>query len=161
MRFRLGYKSKTLSCKINKNALLVFVMKGISLALETIIVLILAITVLTVLSFFFTKQFGQGQTTIELLNGQREACSAYVRQNSKCTSETHRSVDTSNKDNVLGKLTYYCGRLEGHTDCPNKCRDADPAKCKDKASYNCVIQCCSLYCPAGSKPQEQTIKRPG
>jgi len=121
-------------------------MKGMSLALETIVVLILSITVLTVLSFFFNKQFGEGATTIDLLSGQREACSAYVAQNQKCSAAGHSLV----KNDVLVKLNYYCGKIGNYRDClATTC--TDPSKCTKIVDDSCASQCCKLYCPAGSE----------
>lgn len=127
--------------------------KGVSLALETVIVLILAITVLTVLTFFFNKQFGESSSTIDLLNGQRDACAAYVRQDSRCSQEGYSkvsSLSTKEFKDILLKISYYCGKQQGYRYC--SCTSSDWANCK-AASKECVFECCQLVCPAGTKPK--------
>ena len=63
-------------------------MKGVSLAIETIIILILAVSVLTVLLFFLRSQVGPAQDTATLLREQTSACSAYVGADPACTDAT-------------------------------------------------------------------------
>lgn len=135
--------------------------KGMSLALETIIVLILALTVFTALTFFFNLQFGRGQTTIDLLNGQREWCGAYVRQDSKCTTTGYSAMKTSKEgQDTLRRLAFYCGKIEGYSNCiSNLCSGTDPAKCDKEASEKCVFDCCTLYCPAGTRPKPPPATR--
>ena len=135
--------------------------KGMSLALETIIILILALTVFTALTYFFNRTFGEGQTTVDLLNGQREWCGAYLRQDNKCSSTGYASVASSNKgQETLKRLTFYCGRIQGYPNCRNLCSTiGDPSQCKIEAKEECVFDCCTLYCPGGTRPKPPAATR--
>ncbi len=138
--------------------------KGMSLALETIIILILALSVFTALTFFFNLEFGRGKTTIDLLNGQNQWCGAYARQDSKCTQTGYDAMRTSKEgQETLKMLTYYCTRLQGYPNCAvqPKCQNNDPSKCDKQALKECVFECCTAVCPAGTKPKPPVASRTG
>ena len=59
-------------------------MKGVSIAMETIIYIILAIIVLTVLLYFLTSQAGPAQTRVELENQRNTLCGKYVKYDPTC-----------------------------------------------------------------------------
>ena len=61
-----------------------FVMKGVSIAIETIIYLILAILVLTVLITFFLTQAGPAQDQYTLEAKRNSLCGAYVSMDFSC-----------------------------------------------------------------------------
>ncbi|MBS3053191.1 MAG: hypothetical protein J4469_01695 [Candidatus Aenigmarchaeota archaeon] len=134
--------------------------KGMSLALETIIILILSLTVFTALTYFFNLQFGRGQTTVDLLNGQREWCGAYLRQDNKCIQTGYDSVKSSKEgQETLKRLTFYCGRIQGYPNCQPLCSTVgDSSQCKIVAEKDCVFDCCTLYCPAGTRPKAPAAK---
>lgn len=135
--------------------------KGMSLAIETIIILIIALTVFTALTYFFNLEFGKGQDTVKLLNGQTQWCGAYARQDSKCTQTGYDAMKTSKEgQETLKMLTFYCGRIQGYSNCQNRCSTfGDPSQCKIEATKECVFDCCTLYCPAGTRPKAPAATR--
>lgn len=140
--------------------------KGMSLAIETIIILIIALTVFTALTYFFNLEFGKGKTTIDLLSGQNQWCGAYARQDSKCTTAGYNAMKTSKEgQETLKMLTYYCTRLQGYPNCADftqgKCQNNDPSKCDKIAIEKCVFECCTVVCPAGTKPKPPVTSRTG
>ncbi len=108
--------------------------KGISLAIETIVFIILAVTVLSVLLLFFTGTGGPAQTSVELENKRNIICGDYVRNYPKCDSP-----GTGLKD--IDKLPDICKKL-GTID------PKEPAKkpCESGNPQECFVLCCRLFC---------------
>ena len=103
-----------------------FTMKGMAIAFETIIYLILAVMVLTVLLFFFTSQASPAQNEFQLLSDQREGCVAYAQQLPSCGSEVFP---------LASKLRKACDGLKQFNSC--KAGIADDV---------CFKECCRSYC---------------
>jgi hypothetical protein len=105
-------------------------MKGISLSIETIIVIILAVSVMTALLMFFNSQWNPFVGQIDYRNVQREQCYTLVSSNGfKCSAS---GVDSKVMDKVkdLGKACQYLKY----------------ASCSGSLSDECLKQCCSMFC---------------
>ncbi len=113
--------------------------KGVSLSVETVIVLILAAAVLVALLFFFTDIFTKGKGDVSLFNQQREKCSAYVRANLKCDQKTHED-STRVTEAIKKELLDVCKKMPGYALCTGT-----------SLTIQCVQQCCSGYCATALK----------
>ena len=109
-------------------------MKGVSLAIETIIILILAVSVLTVLLFFLRSQVGPAQDTATLLREQTSACSAYVGADPACTDATDATQESRTK------LATACKGLYRQGGSYSACSGGSPTP-------ECIKACCRSFCP--------------
>jgi hypothetical protein len=103
-------------------------MKGISLAIETIIFIILAVTVLSVLLLFFTKTGGSSQTRVELEANRNIYCGNYISGDLQCKTDGKSITVLDTK-----KFSETCGKL-GVKGCP-------------AISPECFSACCGIVCP--------------
>jgi hypothetical protein len=107
-------------------------MKGISMAIETIIYIILAVTVLTVLLLFFTKTGGDSQTQVELQAKRNIYCSTYTSADPMCARQgTYANGKEIFSGTEKTKFSDVCVKLKA-AGCPG-----------DK----CFASCCALFCP--------------
>jgi len=111
-------------------------MKGVSLAIETIIYLILAVTVLTILLYFFLSQASPVETEFELRQKQATLCGRYVNVDPKCEGDgTNPKGDAA----VISELVKTCEKL-----------GIDPSYCPTQ-NLHCIQVCCNV-CPTKPKP---------
>jgi hypothetical protein len=101
------------------------IMKGVSIAIETVIFIILAVLVLTLLLFFFTSQSGPAQQQINLQRERNEICGLLVTKHPKCDS----TADIVAED--IAKLRKACDLLK-------ICTGGDNEACFKK---------CCIFCP--------------
>lgn len=102
-------------------------MKGISLAIETIIFVILAVIVLTVLLLFFTGTAGEAEDRIKLEQERTRLCEQYVQADRACNDpaalsgfgDRSKLGDTCSKLNIIG--------------------------CSSSPELECVQRCC-IFC---------------
>jgi len=111
--------------------------KGVALAIETIIVLSLGLTVLTVMVLFLNTNDQVVTNEINLRTAQTRYCSSYVQLDRSC-SAPNADITSANID---VKLLEACKGL-------NKNLGLYPS-CGFAASLtpSCVKECCQLYCP--------------
>ena len=76
--------------------------KGVAIAIETVIFIILAVLVLTILLFFFTTQSGPAQQQITLQRERNEICSAVATKDPKCD-------DITGIQGTIGAFGIFCG----------------------------------------------------
>jgi hypothetical protein len=111
-------------------------MKGIAIAMETIVYIILAVLVLGILIYFLTSQAGPVQNLADNTQKASAYCSLYIQLDSKCTSTTITSnqvIGTYAGNQVTtGKLIEVCGKL-GTLDCGSN-------------DLKCIQRCCTV-CP--------------
>lgn len=118
-------------------------MKGISLAIETIIFIILGVTVLTVLLFFFTSFGGQSQHEFELQQQRHQWCGTYSKYNPTCERGVHdKYFPSSTSDTAKKEILEMIGQA---------CKGLNVPGCTglgidNKASFECIQSCC-LHCP--------------
>ena len=105
-------------------------MKGVAIAIETVIFIILAVLVLTVLLFFFTSQSGPAQQQISLQRERNEICSAIATKDPKC--EDMAGIEKTIGSDKMTKLRTSCNLL-------SLCSTTDNAK-------DCIKKCC-IFCP--------------
>ena len=103
-------------------------MKGVSIALETIIYIILAVMVLTVLLFFFTSQASPAQNRVELEKKRAQLCGKYIQYDNRCDQLSQ--VPATIATDLLG----VCGKL-------------DVRQCGAGGNNKDCIQYCCLECP--------------
>lgn len=106
--------------------------KGAALAIETTVLLVLAVVVLATLLFMF---FGIAKDpTVQIELKRTSACRAYAAQHPKCDSP---SAD----QDTLTKLGEACKGLSGYSACAGS----------TSASLACILQCCSMFCPGSAE----------
>ena len=104
-------------------------MKGMALAIETIVVIVIAVLVLVALIAFFLGVFPGGQQQVELISRQTSLCSQYIREDPDCNSPD----DVKNYDLKL-ELSDVCSQLN------------HPCSRGSSADAVCVSNCCSTFC---------------
>ncbi len=114
-------------------------MKGISIAIETIIYLILAITVLSVLLFFFLSQAGPSQDQFRLEADRTRYCGSYVSKDFACKGENGQPVDGL-QTGLVDKIRTTCTELNRRFNF-NYC-----TKEGTTTDLECIRDCC-LTCP--------------
>ncbi len=102
--------------------------KGMSLAIETTVVIVIAIIVLVALLMFFSGSWGQGVDQIRLQQQKVELCSKYVSQDTECKGT---SLGTAIKKDDFDKM------------------------CKGLGLPTNPQVCCAAYCPQGVKCELQ------
>ncbi|HLD38738.1 MAG TPA: hypothetical protein VJB05_00300 [archaeon] len=111
-------------------------MKGISMAIETIIYLILAILVLSVLLLFFLSQATPPQDQFALEAKRNSACAAYTTQDFRCVGENGQPlIGGTIITNIQTSCNELTRRFNGGYD-----------KCESGSLLECIKQCC-LTCP--------------
>jgi hypothetical protein len=108
-------------------------MKGMSLAIETIVFVILAVTVLSVLLAFFMTTGVPGGDKARMYAEMNELCGKYVRQKPLCNDASGLvDVDTT-------RLIKICQSLG--TDVKNGAK-----QCTTGFDKNCAAACCDMFC---------------
>ena len=106
--------------------------KGISLAIESIIILILAVSVLSVLMIIFRGKSSELETETDLIIEKNKLCSQYV-QFAGADACTGKNLDKFNKKNDLISVCLKNGNCV-----------------TDDQSLECIKKCCRMFmsCPA-------------
>ena len=112
-------------------------MKGIAIAIETVVYLILAVTVLSVALFFFLSQAGPAQDQYTLEAKRDRYCMTYVSLDFSCAGKDGKPVDGANAE-LLGNIGSACSEM--------KRRFGFPYECGSSADLKCIQQCC-ITCP--------------
>lgn len=103
-------------------------MKGISMPIETVVTIVIAVIVLTVIVLFFSGQFNPSAGNINAQQRQATNCGVLVREtNGKCD---RLSSDSSINDNIK----QACMDLKGYP------------KCQSGTMEECLKDCCKTYC---------------
>ena len=113
-------------------------MKGISIAIETIIYLILAITVLSVLLFFFLSQAGPSQDQFKLEADRNRFCGSYVSKDLTCAGKDGAPL-TDVQSGIVTKIRSTCEEL-------NRRFNFNYCKGDNTGDLKCIRDCC-LTCP--------------
>jgi hypothetical protein len=111
-------------------------MKGISIAIETVIYLILGVTVLSITLFFFLSQAGPAQDQYTLEANRNRFCGAYVTLDFECKGTGGHVVQID--QSVLKGIGTACKELSRRNIYPNPCTDVADLRC---------IQSCCFTCP--------------
>ena len=101
-------------------------MKGVAIAMETIVYLILAVTVLTVLLYFFTSNANPAQNRLELYRQQQDGCMSFAKQQKSC------------QDIAFPQAT----QLEKTCKALNEFQSCKPGGSVDQ----CFKECCRTFC---------------
>lgn len=109
-------------------------MKGISIAMETIVYVILAVMVLSVLLFFFTSMGGQSQNEVQMRSKAIQACGIYTTYDTKCESTSKLPTNIQNREQILKDIGEACKFLRY-----DQCN-------ADTATIECIKNCC-INCP--------------
>lgn len=104
--------------------------KGVTLPIETVVVLLIAAIVLIALLVFFGLQWGGGTEKIELIRQQSDLCNRYVASDTECEDPYNVGAITTPLQDVCTKLDYSICKAGG---------ERKP----------CILQCC-LNCPQKS-----------
>ena len=112
--------------------------KGMAIATDTVVYIILAVVVLTVLLFWFNSEAGRTQTRTDLISDQTRLCSQYTGVDPTCAGSGSQPKTFAE----VSKLIKTCKDLKTYTYC-------------NSGSNNlyCVQQCC-FTCP--KKPPSPT-----
>src|SRR3989344_2602439 len=103
-------------------------MKGVSLSIETIVILILAMIVHASLLIFVSPVFNEGQSRTSNELKRTRLCDAYVQDDPKCDGTGARDVDAQ----IVQDLEETCRNL---------------GKCESLNRDDCARDCC-IICPA-------------
>jgi hypothetical protein len=111
-------------------------MKGMSLPLETVVLLILATIVLAALLGFFLGAFTPSQSEADMVRQQLNVCQEIARRGCYTTDAT----------------TYASGSLTAATTGAKAICNSDRPACSPIGSQttpikNCIKSCCSVFCP--------------
>jgi hypothetical protein len=109
-------------------------MKGISIAMETIVYVILAVMVLSVLLFFFTSLGGDSQRRVQMEQQRLQACGQYTMYDVKCESIDKFPTNIHNRNDVLKSIGEACKFLQY-----DQCN-------AETATIECIKNCC-MNCP--------------
>ncbi|MBI4170133.1 MAG: hypothetical protein HY514_00420 [Candidatus Aenigmarchaeota archaeon] len=115
-------------------------MKGVSLAIETIIFIILAVTVLSVLLLFLTGTGGPAQDRVALESNRNIICGDYVRAVPLCDND-----GSGSKIKDLNKLKDICIKL-GAANPQGKTPAAKDPCGQSGQVEECYAACCRLFC---------------
>ncbi|MFH1421079.1 MAG: hypothetical protein ABIG30_03925 [Candidatus Aenigmatarchaeota archaeon] len=118
-------------------------MKALSLSIETVIVLIIAVIILGILTYFIMNMAKPGLDKMKWQQDASLACGRYIKFDETCTDVPSPSDCTANEQNALkldacaaiNILKDVCNKLEY-----SSCTGGTP-------SVNCIKQCCSVVCP--------------
>jgi len=108
-------------------------MKGVSLSIETIVILILAVIVLSAMLIFLSGTTNPAAETLRATRIQTESCAAYVRNDPDCTGFRINDVSPDVKQNIA----EACNILQGYNECKSS---------GDVANIACVRSCCKTFC---------------
>src|SRR3989338_514541 len=125
------------------------IMKGISLSMETVVLLILMVIVLGALLAFFTSVFNPSQNKIEMLRNKESTCLKYVSVDPGCNNA--KSIAEEKEPFNAGKYieaksametisTTICNKPTGDPVC-----GAGITNPKD-SRVSCLLSCCSIQC---------------
>ncbi|MCX6815229.1 MAG: hypothetical protein NT120_00055 [Candidatus Aenigmarchaeota archaeon] len=109
-------------------------MKGVSIAIETIIYLIIAIMVMTVLIFFFMSQATPVENTFQWTQDQTRLCGQYLKLDSVCAGDGSGGLKPGT-DTLVSTLVGVCAKLNT--------KDCLPGGLN---KLNCIQNCC-IICP--------------
>jgi len=113
-------------------------MKGIAIAVETIVYLILAVTVMTVALMFFLSQGGKAQTDFEIEAARSSACASYQYYDPQCTNTDSAKIPKQIQKDLNTACAKYSERRNLELRCVSGAETIGDIKC--------VQQCC-LACP--------------
>ncbi len=111
-------------------------MRGVSLTIETIIIIILAISVLSVMLLFFRQTLGDASPYVKAINDRTKFCGNYHTQSNFC--QDHDKV----KNDILKGIQQACVDIN-IKECTGS-REGTPA------SEECVKSCCGQIGICGS-----------
>lgn len=111
--------------------ILISSLKGISLAIDTTIIIILAVVVLAVLIGIFFLTSGPFGTNIQAELTRNSNCNAYRNVDIDCDGKEYNDfVKDSNNENMLKELATACNTLK-------------VSGCSGTASLQCIQACCT------------------
>jgi hypothetical protein len=119
-------------------------MKGMALAIETVVYLILAVTVLSVAMYFFLSQAGPAQDQYTLESRRDSGCGVYVMQDFRCAGKEGQPV--ASDPELLKKIGTACGELTRRFGFSYPCTSGQ------EATLTCIQQCC-FTCPQDKNKQ--------
>jgi len=112
-------------------------LKGISLPLETVVLLILAAIILAALLGFFLGTFTPAQSEADLVQQQLDKCQEIARL--RCYTDEAKTAARTNLLTATGGAKPLC-----RTDRP-ACSPTGPTG--TQPVDNCIKNCCSVFCP--------------
>ena len=126
------------------------IMKGISLSMETVVLLILMVIVLGALLAFFTSVFNPSQNKIEMLRNKESTCLKYVSVDTGC-NHAKEIAEAKNEPYNAGKYieaksametisTTICNKPTGDPVCGAGITDTKNSR------VECLLSCCSIQC---------------
>ncbi len=112
--------------------------KGVSLPIETVVVVILAASVLSVMLLFFNQIWGQGKTDVDRIRDQTKACQKFLSLDPECSKENFIMIRVQ-----VPELSGVCAKLEAFSlDC---IAGANTAPSGVDQGFYCAAKCCAAY----------------
>ncbi|MBI5332854.1 MAG: hypothetical protein HZB65_04730 [Candidatus Aenigmarchaeota archaeon] len=125
-------------------------MKGISLSMETVVLLILMVIVLGALLAFFTGVFNPSQNKIEMLRNKESTCLKYVfidpgcnhaKEIAEATAEPYKSGKYPEAKSAMETIAgTICNKPAGDPVCGAGITDPKTSR------VQCLLSCCSIQC---------------
>jgi hypothetical protein len=123
-------------------------MKGVTLPIETIVILVLAIIVFGVLLWFFVLSSSPSMNIAQLKQQQSILCSSYQERNVYCSKSEHENMVYSSQIAKIIEICYQIN-LEDNT-YPNCDEDLYDNRYNEEdqagKGYYCVTECCHMFC---------------
>ena len=104
-------------------------MKGISLSIETVIVMIIAAVVLAVLVLYFKGTVFQGKSQIDAEGERAKACADYMKLDKNCDGKADDSASSGLLDPARKRIVEICNQL-------------NYPECKPNDNSGCIHKCC-------------------
>ena len=117
-------------------------MKGISLPINTMVIIIMAFLVLAVLLFFFTSTSTPALEIVQLKQEQSTLCFSYKQANPDCDTEGDSKVSNTELRNSIADT---CNKLNQHEKNYPSCTSA---------STQCMLECC---CGGGAEDCKEAL----
>lgn len=107
--------------------------KGIAIATDTIVYIILAVIVLTVLLYFLTRYGGEGESRARLELDRGTQCGILTQYDRDCDEKVDIQGEDAKYNDAQTKLAEICKKL-------------NVPKCSGSKDFACFRNCC-LTCP--------------
>jgi hypothetical protein len=116
-----------------------FSRKGMSLAIETVIVIVLAAAVLSALLYFFMSNWNPANQTIENMRKRTELCNSYLAKDPLCKQENFKDVAVQIP---FGTLQDICKKLPYKNYC---IAGINLPRGVTNAEWYCAAKCCAEF----------------
>ncbi|MBI5347104.1 MAG: hypothetical protein HZB66_00660 [Candidatus Aenigmarchaeota archaeon] len=112
-------------------------MKGFTLAVDTVVIIVVAGVVLLVILAFFKGSGSQGASQANLQQERTTICREYVQMDLNCDGTADDSSAAGKLKETRKKVVDICAKLGGYASCDDE---------KKGVVSGCVHDCCGFLC---------------